>query len=221
MMGINRLVVLAHEWEPYYKDEFRRSARLARELSVSIEPYFEDDDQRCGTGNTPEEFDNKDLYTTNPIEADDFTVWHEAWSSASRISHPLYCGAWCWKAWRSLVYDHRDRQSVTMGVNYWNELTSLSATTSLGMTFLATRTIPWHQPRAEVLDTLVLSRLFASYPWSWLRAWRVYSVLYGRHSLKAWGYSWSATRWLLRSRWWMGHLHTRNVGLLCQDTLIP
>ena len=74
MMGINRLVVLAHEWEPYYKDEFRRSARLARELSVSIEPYFEDDDQRFGTGNTPEEFDNKDLYTTNPIEADDFTV---------------------------------------------------------------------------------------------------------------------------------------------------
>ena len=59
---------------PYYKDEFRRSARLARELSISIEPFFEDNDQAYGTGNTPEEFDNRDLYTTNPIEDDDFII---------------------------------------------------------------------------------------------------------------------------------------------------
>ena len=40
VMGIRKIVVLAHEWEPYYKDEFRRAARLARELSIAIEPFF-------------------------------------------------------------------------------------------------------------------------------------------------------------------------------------
>jgi deoxycytidylate deaminase len=43
IMGIKRIFILAHEWEPYYKDEFRRAARLARELSISIEPLFDDD----------------------------------------------------------------------------------------------------------------------------------------------------------------------------------
>ena len=74
MMGIRKIVILAHEWEPYYKDEFRRAARLARELSISIEPYFEDDDKQYGTSNTPEEFDNKDLYSTNPILDDDYLL---------------------------------------------------------------------------------------------------------------------------------------------------
>ncbi len=74
MMGISKTIILAHEWEPYYKDEFRRAARLARELSISIEPYFEDDDKQYGTSNTPEEFDNKDLYSTNPILDDDYTL---------------------------------------------------------------------------------------------------------------------------------------------------
>jgi deoxycytidylate deaminase len=46
LMGIRRFVVAAHEWEPYYKDEFRRAARLARELSIAIEPLFDDVDQR-------------------------------------------------------------------------------------------------------------------------------------------------------------------------------
>ena len=32
LLGIRKIVVLAHEWEPFYKDEFRRAARLAREL---------------------------------------------------------------------------------------------------------------------------------------------------------------------------------------------
>ena len=40
IMGVRQIMVLAHEWEPYYKDEFRRAARLARELSIAIEPYF-------------------------------------------------------------------------------------------------------------------------------------------------------------------------------------
>ena len=46
LMGIRRFVVAAHEWEAYYKDEFRRAARLARELSIAIEPMFDDVDPR-------------------------------------------------------------------------------------------------------------------------------------------------------------------------------
>ena len=79
LMGIRKIVVLAHEWEPYYKDEFRRSARLARELSISIEPFFEDDDERFSTSTQAprfdekeEQFQNKDLYTYSPTERDDF-----------------------------------------------------------------------------------------------------------------------------------------------------
>ena len=77
LMGIRKVVVLAHEWEPYYKDEFRRAARLARELSISIEPFFEDDDERFATNNQAprfddreEQFKNKDLYTHSPAESD-------------------------------------------------------------------------------------------------------------------------------------------------------
>jgi deoxycytidylate deaminase len=72
LMGIKKIVVLAHEWEPYYKDEFRRAARLARELLISIEPLFEDEDQRFTTNNQDreEEFKDKDLYTFSPTETD-------------------------------------------------------------------------------------------------------------------------------------------------------
>jgi len=72
LMGIKKIVVLAHEWEPYYKDEFRRAARLARELLISIEPLFEDEDERFATNNQDreEEFKDKDLYTFSPAEAD-------------------------------------------------------------------------------------------------------------------------------------------------------
>ena len=80
LMGIRKIVVLAHEWEPYYKDEFRRAARLARELNISIEPLFEDDDERFSTNNQAprfdereQQFDNKDLYTHSPTEASDFS----------------------------------------------------------------------------------------------------------------------------------------------------
>lgn len=72
LMGIKKIVVLAHEWEPYYKDEFRRAARLARELLISIEPLFEDEDQRFTTNNQDreEEFKDKELYTFSPAETD-------------------------------------------------------------------------------------------------------------------------------------------------------
>ena len=76
LMGIRKVVVLAHEWEPYYKDEFRRAARLARELAISIEPLFEDEDERFATNNQAprfdereEQFNNKDLYTHIPTES--------------------------------------------------------------------------------------------------------------------------------------------------------
>ena len=46
LMGIRQIYVLAHEWEAFYKDEFRRAARLARELNMSIEPVFDNEDPR-------------------------------------------------------------------------------------------------------------------------------------------------------------------------------
>ena len=77
-MGIRKVVVNAHEWEPYYKDEFRRAARLARELSISIEPLFDDEDERFATNTQSPRFDdkesqfqNKDLYTSLPAESSD------------------------------------------------------------------------------------------------------------------------------------------------------
>ena len=75
LMGIKKLVVLAHEWEPYYKDEFRRAARLARELSISIEPIFDNEDERFAPASNDhhfndDEFNNKDLYTYSPAEGD-------------------------------------------------------------------------------------------------------------------------------------------------------
>ncbi len=81
LMGIRKVIVLAHEWEPYYKDEFRRAARLARELQISIEPHWEDEDQRFSTNNQSPRFDNqeehfqnKDLYTSSPVEEESFDI---------------------------------------------------------------------------------------------------------------------------------------------------
>jgi len=63
-MGINRIVVLAHEWEPFYKDEFRRAARLSRDLQVTIETYFDKDDPR---------FDpNPQVPEDNPFATDEY-----------------------------------------------------------------------------------------------------------------------------------------------------
>ena len=73
VMGIRKVVVLAHEWEPYYKDEFRRSARLARELSIAIEPYFEDDDPRFSINKHDDKHFDKDLYPdSNPHTLDEY-----------------------------------------------------------------------------------------------------------------------------------------------------
>ena len=78
LMGVKKIVVLAHDWEPYYKDEFRRAARLARELFISIEPFFDDDEKTYTTNDSAPrfddreaQFDNKDLYTYSPATEND------------------------------------------------------------------------------------------------------------------------------------------------------
>ena len=72
MMGIRKIIILAHEWEPYYKDEFRRAARLARELNISIEPMFLDEDPRF-TKNTNDRYIDQTLFPeTNPFAPDEY-----------------------------------------------------------------------------------------------------------------------------------------------------
>ena len=81
LMGVKKVIVLAHEWEPFYKDEFRRAARLARELAIAIEPIFTDEDERFATNSQAPRFDdketqfeNQDLYTGIPVEDNDFNI---------------------------------------------------------------------------------------------------------------------------------------------------
>jgi len=72
LMGIQKIIVLAHEWETFYKEEFRRAARIARELSMSIEPIFEDEDPRFGI-NTHDRDTHKDyLPEANPFAQDEY-----------------------------------------------------------------------------------------------------------------------------------------------------
>ena len=73
IMGIRKIVVLAHEWEPYYKDEFRRAARLARELNIAIEPFFENADPRFSVNAHANQEVDEELYpASNPHATDDY-----------------------------------------------------------------------------------------------------------------------------------------------------
>ena len=73
IMGIRKIAVLAHEWEPYYKDEFRRAARLARELNIAIEPFFEDEDPRLSVNSYAErEVDDTLYHDNNDHTPDDY-----------------------------------------------------------------------------------------------------------------------------------------------------
>lgn len=74
VMGIKCIFVLSHDWEPYYKDEFRRAARLARELNISIEPLFEDQDKRFGiNANTKTNEDDPSIFVEeNPYAPDEY-----------------------------------------------------------------------------------------------------------------------------------------------------
>jgi len=96
LMGVNKIVVLAHDWEPYYKDEFRRAARLARELFISIEPFFDDDDERFSTNdqaprfdNREEQYENKDLYTYSPATADADLLENYSYPPETNDNSPL------------------------------------------------------------------------------------------------------------------------------------
>ena len=71
IMGVKRIYVQAHEWEPYYKDEFRRAARLARELSIAIEPLFDHEDPRLSVNSHAErEIDDKLYHEGTPDDYD-------------------------------------------------------------------------------------------------------------------------------------------------------
>jgi deoxycytidylate deaminase len=83
LMGISRIVILAHEWETFYKDEFRRAARLAREVSIAIEPIFFDEDPRF-TKNTydernidPELFPGQSPFEKDEYDPTDATTTHD------------------------------------------------------------------------------------------------------------------------------------------------
>ena len=73
LMGIRKIVVQAHEWEPFYKDEFRRAARLARELAMAIEPVYKTEDERFSVNKKDQPLPDPDLYTDdNPYEQDEY-----------------------------------------------------------------------------------------------------------------------------------------------------
>ena len=64
-------MVLAHEWEPYYKDEFRRAARLARELGIAIEPFFETKDPRMAPVNNRTDSTVEKEFTVDAVNQPD------------------------------------------------------------------------------------------------------------------------------------------------------
>lgn len=78
LMGIKKIVILAHEWEAYYRDEFRRAARLARELSISIEPLFDDEDPRYGVNKAPKRKLEKELYDASTLAVDEYDFQDES-----------------------------------------------------------------------------------------------------------------------------------------------
>ena len=70
LLGIRRIVVLAHEWEPFFKDDFRKAARLARELSIAIEPVYPEKDPRLNASRLPQS--DSDLIDPNLLVPDEF-----------------------------------------------------------------------------------------------------------------------------------------------------
>jgi len=72
MMGVRKIVVLAHDWEPYYKDEFRRAGRLARELTMAIEPLFLSEDPRFTKNSNDRDIDQVLFPGSNPFAPDEY-----------------------------------------------------------------------------------------------------------------------------------------------------
>jgi len=73
VMGIKKIILLAHAWEPYYKHEFRRAGRIARELSIAIEPIYENKDPRFAVNQDADRDIEEELEkASNPYEPDDY-----------------------------------------------------------------------------------------------------------------------------------------------------
>lgn len=76
VMGIRKIIVLAHEWETRYLNDFRASARLGRELGMTIDAFYPDEEtkpkafktafpQTVNNAYAVDEFDESD-----PVESD-------------------------------------------------------------------------------------------------------------------------------------------------------
>ena len=73
VMGIKKIIITAHQWEPYYKYEFRRAGRLARELSIAIEPFHDNEDPRFAVNKALDQEIDEELYPdSNPFKPDDY-----------------------------------------------------------------------------------------------------------------------------------------------------
>ena len=73
VMGIRNIYFLSHDWETRYKDEFKRAARLARELAISIEPISLDDQYSLNTYDDPKS-DPKNFTGRKDFAPDEFDV---------------------------------------------------------------------------------------------------------------------------------------------------
>ena len=90
-----------------------------------------------------------------------------------------------------LVYDHREDQSLDMGVESLRRANVLIGHNIIGYDVPLIQETYDFKPEATLIDTLVLSRLF--YPHILDRDYErrptgMPQKLYGRHSLEAWGY---------------------------------
>lgn len=72
MIGVRKLYILSHEWEPYYKDEFRRAGRLARELQLPIEPIYYNEDPRFSKNTNDRNIDPVLFPEANPFSPDEY-----------------------------------------------------------------------------------------------------------------------------------------------------
>ena len=74
VMGIKKFIVRSHPWEPNYKYEFRKAARLARELCVAIETIFDKADPQLSPNANDREDYEEELYAypATPYAADEF-----------------------------------------------------------------------------------------------------------------------------------------------------
>ena len=91
----------------------------------------------------------------------------------------------------ALVYDHREDQTVEMGVNKLREASALVGHNIISYDIPLIKERYDFDFQGEVIDTLVLSRLF--YPNLADKDYErrpsgMPQKLYGRHSLEAWGY---------------------------------